>query len=114
MRVLVVDDDIIIRHYFVRTLRRHVEVEEASCVAEALAKFRAASFDVVIADERMPDGSGRALLARVSRLQSRCRRILISGHEVEADPDDSYERFFGKLGGLPNVVTWVRSVAALR
>lgn len=113
MRVLVVDDDIIIRHYFVRMLRRYVEVEAASCVNDALSRLGQAPFDVIIADELMPDGIGRALLARVRQMQPQCRRILMSGYDLVIDSDDrSYERFFAKLGGLPDVVAWVRYAAA--
>lgn len=109
MRVLVVDDDIIIRHYFLRTLRRHAEIEAASGVAEALAKLRSTPFDIVVADENMPDGSGRALLAQARVMQARCRRVLMSGDDLDVDDSGNYERFFPKIGGLPQVVAWVRA-----
>ncbi|MBN9163034.1 MAG: hypothetical protein BGO98_15220 [Myxococcales bacterium 68-20] len=112
MRVLVVDDDIIIRHYFVRTLRRHVEVEEASGVTEALAKLRTIPFDIVLTDEHMPDGSGRALLAQASRLQLHCRRILMSADELVLNESSIHERSFAKVGGLPHVVAWIRAAAS--
>lgn len=114
MRVLVVDDDIMIRHYFVRALRRHVnvDVDVAGGVTEALAKFRVAPFDIVISDERMPDGSGRALLTCIRRLR-RCRCILMSADDVTARPEDCYECFFAKRGGLSNVVAWVHAVATV-
>lgn len=112
MRVLVVDDDIIIRHYFVRSLRRHVDVEEASGVMPALAKIHALPFDIVITDEHMPDGSGRTLLAQVRMLQAHCRRILMSGNDVHLEASDVHERFFAKAGGLTQLVAWVCAVAS--
>lgn len=112
MRVLVVDDDIIIRHYFVRALRRHVEVEVASGVVEALAKLRTTPFDIVLSDEHMPDGSGRALLAQASQLQSHCRCILMSADELVLDEGCAHERFFAKVGGLPHAVAWIRAATS--
>jgi DNA-binding NtrC family response regulator len=112
MRLLVVDDDIIIRHYFLRSLRRHVDVHDAAGMRDALTKLHAMPFDVVLADERLPDGSGRVLLARARLLQPHCRRVLMSGHDVVLDENASYERFFAKLGGLPSLVTWIRVVAS--
>jgi CheY-like chemotaxis protein len=111
MRVLVVDDDIIIRHYLQRTLRRHAEVCEAAGVGDALRYLRSTSFDIVVADEHMPDGSGRMLLARARSMQTACRCVLISGDDIELDENGSYERFFPKLGGLPVLVAWLRAAA---
>jgi len=107
MRVLVVDDDIIIRHFFIRSLRRYVDVEQARGVVEALSKLRSTRFDAVIADEYMPDGSGRALLAQVRALQSSCRRALISADEMLVHGPEC-EEFFPKIGGLARSIAWIR------
>ena len=112
MRVLVVDDDILIRRYFQRSLRHYAEVHVANGVVEALSMLRAMRFDVLITDEHMPDGSGRALLSKACTIQVRCRRVLISAAELAPSADDACERFFPKVGGLPQVVAWVRTAAA--
>ncbi|MBX3199469.1 MAG: response regulator [Labilithrix sp.] len=112
MRLLVVDDDIIIRHYFVRTLRRHVDVEEASRLDEALAKVRSSPFDAVLTDERLPDGGGRVLLVQASLLQPRCRRLLMSVEPAATENGRPYERSFTKVGGLPQAVMWIRALAS--
>jgi DNA-binding NtrC family response regulator len=112
MRVLVVDDDIIIRHFFLRALRRHAEVHEATGVVDALSKLRSTTFDVVIADEHMPDGTGRALLAQARTMQARCWRVLMPRRDVAIGKSDSFDRVFPKLGGLPQLVAWLRALAA--
>lgn len=114
MRVLVVDDDIMIRRFLLRSLRRHAEVHEAPGAIAALSNIRASAFDVVITDEHMPDGSGRALLAQVRTILPRCRRILMSAEDFVLEQGGDYDAFFPKLGGLPRLVAWVRVAAAKR
>ncbi|MBX3262453.1 MAG: response regulator [Labilithrix sp.] len=109
LRVLVVDEDIIIRHFFARALRRHAEVYEASRVVEACALLEATTFDVVVSDEHLSDGSGRALMALVRVTQPGCRRALMSNADAGDAEGEGPEPSFPKVGGLARLVAWVRA-----
>src|SRR5687767_11641838 len=81
MRALLVDDDPVLRRALARRLRSHFEIDEAEGLASALEKMAAVDYDVIITDEKMPDGTGRSLLAIVRARQPGCQRILMSGDE---------------------------------
>ncbi|MEW6220713.1 MAG: sigma-54 dependent transcriptional regulator [Thermodesulfobacteriota bacterium] len=73
-RILVVDDDAPMRAFLTGVLREEgYVVEEAGGGQEALARLRAAPFDLVLTDLRMPDLTGLDLLApgRVARPEAR-------------------------------------------
>jgi two-component system response regulator AtoC len=57
MKILVVDDEHLVRWFLERTLSRGgFDVVTASDLAEASVKFDAEAFDLVIVDLRMPGG----------------------------------------------------------
>ena len=63
-RILVVDDEPSMRRILASNLRQdHHEIHEASGVEEAQRTLAANDFDVVVTDQRMPDGEGLAVLA---------------------------------------------------
>ena len=112
MRILVVDDDIIIRHYFVRSLRRHADVHEAADIAGARAKMQITSFDVIVADAHLPDGSGICLLEEARTLQAACLGILMSTDDTVLAKGP--ERSFPKVGGLVQIVALIRATPSAR
>lgn len=62
-RILLIDDDDIVRRGIARMLRRQpVEITEATDGLDALGKLRTAEFDLVICDVSMPRMTGRDLL----------------------------------------------------
>jgi two-component system, NtrC family, response regulator PilR len=62
-RLLVVDDEPDLRTLYELTLLREgYEIDSAGTVAEALAHLQAQSYNAVITDMKLPDGSGLALL----------------------------------------------------
>ena len=66
VRVLVVDDDDVLRGTIQRVLRaRGLDVEGAESGAVALARLAEATFDVVLADVRMPAMSGPEFLRQL-------------------------------------------------
>ena len=82
-RVLFVDDDPKSLEGLQRMLRaqRHEwEMAFASSGHTALALLEASSFDVVVADMRMPGMDGAALLARVREAYPQVVRIILSDH----------------------------------
>ena len=80
-RVLVVDDEALIRWSLTQTLGDHgFEVEQASCAADALDAVAAfdARFDVVLLDFRLPDSNDLNLLAKLRQLMPRTAVILMT------------------------------------
>ena len=62
-KVLVVEDEEIIRHSLTRLLERHeYEVCEAGTVKESVEKYNMDEFDVIISDLRLPGAPGTDLL----------------------------------------------------
>jgi DNA-binding NtrC family response regulator len=83
-RVLVVDDEALIRWSLAQTLEDcGCEVEQASDASGALA--RAASgeaFDVILLDFRLPDSSDLGLLAKLRRLLPGAAVVLMSAYST--------------------------------
>lgn len=80
LRVLVVDDDVVVR----RVLQSFLETDGhqmagAADAAEALEKLRGAAFDLVILDRAMPGMSGIELAATIKRDSPGQRIIMLSG-----------------------------------
>jgi two-component system response regulator PilR (NtrC family) len=81
-RILLVDDDPHIRDTVAETLRRYRhEVTTAGALAEARAILAGGeSFELIITDIRLPDGTGLQLAHEiVAHLSPRPRLILITG-----------------------------------
>lgn len=85
-RVLVVDDEPIVRELLVDMLALlgH-EADEAASGVEALALFDEAEYDLVLSDVMMPDMNGFDLLAQLQpRTGDRVPVVILSSHD---DPD---------------------------
>lgn len=84
MRVLVVDDNMLIRKMIRAVLEEEgLECHEASDVASALAALRSLNPDVCFLDQNLPDGEGLAVLRSVQLWGGRCsvRFYLLTGSE---------------------------------
>jgi len=93
-RILLVEDHEPSRLALGRLLRnRGMEVVHAASVAEAVRCAGESSFDLVISDLGLPDGSGYDLL-RTLRAAHGCRGIALSGYGAEADLARSREAGF--------------------
>jgi CheY-like chemotaxis protein len=85
LRILVVDDDRMIRHVVAqRLLRDGHQVDQAGDGVEALARMGAAPFDIVITDLEMPDMDGHELLVRLREEQPLVRSIVMTGWATQA------------------------------
>src|SRR5215475_492405 len=82
-RILVVDDDRLVRSAMVRTLRRApgVQVEDFADGEEALARVEKAAFDVAVLDLKMPVLDGVALAERLRAKLPNIKLIFVT-----ADP----------------------------
>jgi DNA-binding NtrC family response regulator len=68
-RILIVDDEASMRRILASNMRQdHHEIWEASGVHEAQHALASNDFDVVVTDQRMPDGEGLAVLASAHEL----------------------------------------------
>jgi len=79
LRVLIVDDEPEMLHALAWQLEDVAEVATSSSVGDGLERLGRESFDVVIADLRLPDRWGDELLAHVAARSPDTRRFLLTG-----------------------------------
>lgn len=79
-RILVVDDESIIRMVFRDLMGKECEVVTAQTAEEALESLRAGPFDLIVTDKNLPDMSGLELAAEARRLNPDSRVILMTGY----------------------------------
>lgn len=79
-RILVVDDDPYTQSLFAGLLRgRAVELKSALDMAQARQLYRASDFNLVLLDQRLPDGNGLDLFAEIRAERPRQMAILMTG-----------------------------------
>ena len=85
MRVLVVDDEASIRDLLSKTLAlAEYDVDTAPDGATALDRMRTYSYDLLIADLKMPGMDGLTLIKQAKRLKSDLPVIIITGYSTES------------------------------
>lgn len=83
VRILVVDDEDVVRRCYVRTLAsERCVVETASNGFEALQRMQDQRFDVVLLDLRMPGMGGMNVLKAIKARWPECEVIIITGHPM--------------------------------
>jgi DNA-binding NarL/FixJ family response regulator len=83
IRILLVDDHPVVRHGIRQILIdgfKTVRVGEAHDVASGLASFRSDTWDVVVLDMTLPDGSGLDLLKEIRRAHPDVPVLVLSMH----------------------------------
>lgn len=82
MRILVIDDEAMLRSGFVRGLSKipGAEVVEAADLPQALAHLDVGAADVIVSDIDMPGRSGLELLGELGRRGMRTPVIFVSGY----------------------------------
>ncbi len=85
--VLIVDDEPEVRDFVTRALSQY-EVVQASGGTDALEVVQQASPDLVLADIKMPDMDGFALLGRLRESNPGLPVVAISGYAQEIDIDE--------------------------
>ncbi len=79
-RVLVVDDDLLVRSALLRTLRDHFEVDLAASGADAMEILKSVRYAAIVSDLKMPGVDGLRLLQWVATYLPETQRILLTGH----------------------------------
>lgn len=82
MRTLILEDDELIAELLatvIAGLYPGTTIETVSQVAEGLTAWRAGTFDLVLADLNLPDGSGLALVKAVRSVSASTPVVIISG-----------------------------------
>jgi CheY-like chemotaxis protein len=80
LRILLVEDDVAVAEVLALLLGAdgHPVVHQPD-VQEALASFVAGTFDLILCDENLPDGSGMELLAKLGAADPAITRFLVTG-----------------------------------
>ncbi len=85
-KILLVDDDSFTHQLFKGLLRGNaIELRTVVNTAEARREFRSADFNLVILDQRLPDGNGLDLFAEMRSERPRQIAILITGYAEVRD-----------------------------
>jgi putative two-component system response regulator len=93
MQALVVDDDPAIGRLVARNLATHgFDVLTAASLAEARELARTSSFDVVVSDVGLPDGSGIDLVVDLHAADERMATVVMTGAANEATVSDALGR----------------------
>jgi DNA-binding NtrC family response regulator len=80
-KILLVDDDPYTQQLFEGLLRgEDVELRMAGNIAEAWKEFHLADFNLVLLDQRLPDGNGLDFFKEIRTLRPQQVAILITGH----------------------------------
>ena len=79
-KVLVVDDEAVVRQSYQRTLSGISKVRAALGGREALELMEGESFDVMLLDLRMPEMDGIEVLRQVKKRWPECEVIVITGY----------------------------------
>ncbi len=79
-RLLVVDDEPIIRRVFVDLMESECEVVVAASAEEGLEQLRLGKFDLIVTDKNLPGLSGLELAQQARQLDPHSRVILMTGY----------------------------------
>lgn len=92
MKILIIEDEPSLREVMQRALEqeRYI-VETAATYAEADARIAAYSYDCILLDIMLPDGSGLRLLEHIKRLRRRDNIIIISARDSIDDKVEGLE-----------------------
>ena len=96
LRILLVEDDVAVAEVLSLLLGAdgHQVVHEPD-VRDALTRFVSGAFDLALCDQNLPDGTGRALLAKLRQIDP-----LITGFLVTGDPELVHSPSPGMIDGV--------------
>ena len=119
IRILVVDDHILMRIGLLSSLNKQPDMEvvaEAEDGVEAIKAYRSQRPDVVILDLRLPDKSGLEIMALLKQEFGPVRILILSsysgGHEISAAMQSGASAYVLKNMPLPRLLDSIRRVYA--
>jgi len=102
LRILVVDDQPILCHLVCEQLQVDLHtVETALSGSEALEKFRAAHFDLVITDHVMAEMNGEALAVAIKKINPKTPVILLTGYADDSTAEKQSSGAIDLILGKP-------------
>jgi DNA-binding response OmpR family regulator len=86
-KILIVDDDLALRHSLAEQLKLHQEfkVAEAETANQALEQVKQQYFDAILLDVGLPDMDGRELCRLMRRSNVRTPILMLTGADSDAD-----------------------------
>jgi two-component system response regulator PilR (NtrC family) len=91
MKILVVDDEQLVRWFLERALRKDGhEVITASNIADAYEKLSSQDIDLLFVDLRMPEGNGLEVVKKVANSQKKVKIIVCSAF-VTSELEDEFK-----------------------
>jgi DNA-binding NtrC family response regulator len=93
MKVLVVDDEQLVRWFLERALRKwgH-EVISVSNASDAISEIDSTRFDVIFTDLRMPEGNGSSLLKRLENSPNVPQHIVVCSAFITSDMAQEFRK----------------------
>ncbi|HSI67830.1 MAG TPA: response regulator [Planococcus sp. (in: firmicutes)] len=88
-KILVADDEDILRILIADTLEDDFHIEEAEDGKEALEKIRANDYDLVVLDYMMPYMTGMEVLEEVRKDQNMTKVLMLTAKTQDADRDNA-------------------------
>ena len=118
LRVLLVDDHEDTNRSMMLLLRRRgYQVKTAADIAQAVELFAQESFDVLVSDIGLPDGSGLDLLGKIGDNLPRYGGVIVSGYAMEEDIERSraagYKEHLSKPVDVSQLENVIRRLAGL-
>jgi two-component system invasion response regulator UvrY len=117
MKVLVVDDHVIVREGVRRLLSSHPEisVREASTASQTMAELRSFRPDVILLDLNLPNSSGLELLRRVLKEDKSAQVLVFSMHSeplyASRALNSGARGYISKSAAAEELITAIRRVA---
>ncbi len=92
MRALILEDEKNIREILSIILEEfEFEIDEAGTISEALEKLKESSYDLLLVDLRLPDGSGMEIVRRVKRETPETEAIIITAFASTETIKEAFE-----------------------
>lgn len=118
MKLLIIDDHLIVREGVRRLLASHrdIDVHDIASAREALAQYRRLQPDIVLLDLNFPNASGLELLRRMMSEDKNARILIFSMHSeplyVARALDLGARGYISKSSGASELISAIQKVAA--
>lgn len=115
-KILVADDEEILRILIVDTLEDDFEVEEAEDGKEALQKIRENEYDLIVLDYMMPHLTGLEVLEKVRKDENTTKVLMLTAKAQDADREKATnagaDYFMSKPFSPMELLTLVENILA--